>query len=229
MFYSLFWEKVTKSYKANRGKLFLLKKALLLLIIVPLFIHVVSGSFEQSNGKFEQNVCGSGIMTFHNNSPSSGVIYAGDAGIKSFYYCLFQNNANYLFNMVSGSIWVYHSVALFSTGKMVSTITNNAFTKSSTYQIQYFDSLHCNADEPLPERTNYPIRLLEETIRKTNEKTMRMTLEKSYDPTIKETPQETPYRSHHEIIRLNQIGNRREINLILSFSIIHPLVILMIL
>ena len=429
--YQLFWEKVPKSYKANKEKQFLLEKTLLFMIIVPLFIHAVSGSFEQSNGKFEHNFQFSGIMTLHNNRrivfgvgfgcesqnvslgrsyesmnisisdcffsrslelsdnggvinvnggslslsvnysmfyecscslkggaiyfksivsilkmicasrcsassnyfgffevtqvnqveylsvsncphnrsgsvtfqlesgnqsvdntnssmnyaiqisgiliykpsiftsshctfsnnnvsnskcisivsskgvsitsanivhnncPSYGVIYTGDNGIKSFYYCLFLNNANYLFNKVLGSIWVFnsfidHSVALFSNGQIVSTITNNTFTKSSTYQIQYFDSLHCNADEPLPQRTNYPIRSLEETISKTNEETMRMTLERSYDPTIKETPHETPYRSHHEIICLNQIGNKREINQIFSFSIIHPIVILMI-
>jgi len=92
----------------------------------------------------------------HNNSPSQyGVVYVNGAGARKMMYCIFKNNQNTLFCVWSGSIEVYHSFishsASFSTSTEVSTSNNNSFTNTITYQLQFFNSLHCNADIPIIE------------------------------------------------------------------------------
>jgi len=90
----------------------------------------------------------------HNNSPYDGVVFVDGDGIRKMNYCIFQNNQNYLFCVWSGSLEVSHSFfdfsGSFSTSTAVST-TNDSFTIRMTYQIQFFNSLHCNAD--ISERT----------------------------------------------------------------------------
>jgi len=69
--------------------------------------------------------------------------------------CIFQKNQNTLFNLAQGSLEVSHSFidhsGSFSTYTGVSTSNNNTFTNRNTYQLQFFNSLHCNADIPLIE------------------------------------------------------------------------------
>jgi len=43
------------------------------------------------------------------------------------------------------------------------------------YQLQFFNSIHCNADIPLPQRS------LEETLRETLKETQRETVGRTYD------------------------------------------------
>ena len=78
-------------------------------------------------------------------------------------YFIFKNNQNTLFCVYGGSIEVSHSFidhsGSFSTSTAVSTSNNNSFTNAITYQLQFFDDLHCNADIPLIQRS------LEETLR----------------------------------------------------------------
>ena len=57
----------------------------------------------------------------------------------------------------------------------VSTSNNNSFTNTITYQLQFFNSIHCNADIPLIQRS------LEETLRETLKETQRETVGKTYD------------------------------------------------
>jgi len=95
----------------------------------------------------------------HNNSPTKfGVVCVEGTGSRKMMYCIFQNNQNYLFCVLSGSLEVSHSFidhsALLSTSIAVSTATNNTFTNRMTYQLQFFNSLHCNTDNP--QKTNDP-------------------------------------------------------------------------
>jgi len=121
----------------------------------------------------------------HNNSPSNGVVYVNGEGSKKMMYCIFNNNQNYLFCVWAGSLevfhsFIYHSASSFSTLTVVSTSNNNSFTNTITYQLQFFNSLHCNADMPLPHRT-----MME---------TMTLNL------TPMNTAKETPYRSYDDSI-----------------------------
>ena len=92
----------------------------------------------------------------HNNSPTMyGVVYVEGGGLRKMMYCIFKNNQNTLFCVSSGSIEVSHSFidhsGSFSTSIAVSTSNNNSFINTITYQLQFFNSLHCNADIPLIE------------------------------------------------------------------------------
>jgi len=175
-----------------------------------------------SNNKVSNNVClrfysESGTISIsysnivHNNSPYLGVVTVEGAGSRKMMYCIFQNNQNYLFYVIQGSLEVSHSFidhsTSFSTLTAVST-TNNSFAYIMTFQMQFFNSHHCNADIPLPQRTleNSPIKSLEETIR--------------------DTPKETIHRSYAELVCTNQMANKREINVIYAF--LYPVIILMI-
>jgi len=91
-----------------------------------------------------------------NNSPlSGGVVYVYGAGSIKMMYCIFQDNQNTLFCEYQGSLEVSHSFidhsGSFSTSTSVSTSNNNSFISTITYQLQFFNSLHCNADIPLIE------------------------------------------------------------------------------
>ena len=95
----------------------------------------------------------------------------------------------------------------FSQQTSVSTSTKNSFNIWITYQIEFFDSLHCNADIPLPKRTpdqtltpkitteETPINTYEETLMNTPEETLMNTLEK----TPISTPEETPLNNNSSI------------------------------
>jgi len=89
----------------------------------------------------------------HNNSPSNGVVFVDGAGSRKMMYCIFKNNQNTLFCVNQGSLEVSHSFishsGSFSIYTIVSTSNNNSFTNTITYQLQFFNSLHCNADIPL--------------------------------------------------------------------------------
>ena len=110
----------------------------------------------------------------HNNSPSNGVVYVEGAGSRKMMYCIFKNNQNNLFCVREGSLEVSHSFidhsgSSFSTSIAVSTSNNNSFTNTITYQLQFFNSLHCNADIPLIQRS------LEETVKETQKETIGRT------------------------------------------------------
>jgi len=62
---------------------------------------------------------------------------------------IFHNNQNTLFWVWSGSLEVSHSFISHSRSSSTSTIvstTNNSLTNIVTYQLQIFNSLHCNTD-----------------------------------------------------------------------------------
>jgi len=122
-----------------------------------------------SNNKVSNSICvfffsiiGTISMSYanivHNNSPSYGVVFANGGGSRKMMYCIFQNNQNTLFCVLSGSLEVSHSFidhsGSLSTSIAVSTATNNTFTNRMTYQLQFFNSLHCNTDNP--QKTNDP-------------------------------------------------------------------------
>jgi len=122
-----------------------------------------------SNNKVSNCICINFISTsgtismsyaniVHNNSPTSrGVVYVEGAGSRKMMYCIFKNNQNTLFCVYGGSLEVSHSFidhsGSFSTPTAVSTSNNNSFTNTITYQLQFYNDLHCNADIPLPQRT----------------------------------------------------------------------------
>ena len=70
--------------------------------------------------------------------------------------------------------FIDHS-ASFSTSTAVSTSNNNSFTNTITYQLQFFNSLHCNADIPLIQRS------LEKTVKETVKETQKETIGRTYD------------------------------------------------
>ena len=172
-----------------------------------IFIYVPS-SFTSSyctfsNNKVSDGICiyfytGTGTISMsnaniiHNNSPSwYGVVSVEGAGLRNMMYCIFLDNQNNLFCISSGSLEVSHSFidhsGKFSTSKAVSTPNNNSFTNTNTYQLQFFNSLHCNADDPLPQRTPD----LTQTPMITPEKTPLNTLNESPIITLEETPLNT--------------------------------------
>jgi len=147
-----------------------------------------------SNNKVSQYICNwfesySGTISMsyanivQNNSPNYGVVFVCGDGIRKMMYCIFKNNQNTLFCVYGGSLEVSHSFidhsVSFSTSTAVSTSNNNSFTNTITYQLQFFNSFHCNAEIPLPQQS------LEETISRTNEETLRMTYERTIDITIR--------------------------------------------
>jgi len=124
-------------------------------------IHSTFSNNKVSNGICLQFFTFQGIVSMsyanivHDNSPQEyGVIYVQGWAQQTMSYCIFQNNQNYLFCVWSGSLEVSHSFIdhseSFSLNTSVST-TNDSFTIRMTYQIQFFNSLHCNAD--ISERT----------------------------------------------------------------------------
>jgi len=119
-----------------------------------------------SNNKVMNSFClcfwsNSGTMSFanivHNNSPSNGVVFI-DGGSPKMKYCIFQNNQNILFCVWSGSLevshsFIGHSSISLSTSTSVLQVTNNSLTTKMTYNLQFFISGYCNADNPLVIRT----------------------------------------------------------------------------
>jgi len=182
-----------------------------------------------SNNKVSNSFCiniysttGTVTMSYanivHNNSPTYGVVYTVGVGTRNMIYCIFHDNQDYLFCVWQGSLEVSHSFidhsASFSRSLAVSTSNNNSLNYRNTYQIQFFNSHHCNTDIPTPSRTfeRSPMRSFEETISRTIEETLRMTNEetisrtneetlritRTFDQTAKETPNETINRSNDE-------------------------------
>jgi len=152
----------------------------------------------------------------HCNSPSwYGIVSVFGVGSRKMMYCIFQNNQNCLFCVDEGSLEVSRSFidhsGSFSRSTAVSTSNNNSFTIRMTFQIQYFNSHHCNVDMTLPHRS------LEKTIRRSNEETLRMTYERTIDQTIKTTPKYTIPRTYDELICTNQRATSKEISVIFSF------------
>ena len=141
-------------------------------------------------------------------------------------FCIFKNNQDTLFYVHEGSLEVSHSFIEHSSQSLsygaVSTSNNNSFTNTITYQLQFFNSLHCYADIPLGQRS------LDETIRRTNGDTLRMTYERTIEQTIRDTLKETIHRSYAEFICTNQIANWREISVIFSFAFLYPVIILIV-
>jgi len=113
----------------------------------------------------------------HNNCPTSnfGVVEVSGEGSRKMMFCIFKNNQDTLFCVNQGSLEVSHSFidhsGSFSTSTAVSTSNNNSFTNMITYQLQFFNSIHCNADIPLIQRS------LEETLRET----LKETVGRTYD------------------------------------------------
>jgi len=183
-----------------------------------------------SNNKVSDSICmlfysTSGIISMsyanivHNNSPSWGVVHVEEAGPRKMMYCIFKKNQNTLFCVWSGSIEVSHSYishsGSFSSSTAVSTSNNNSFTNTITYQLQFFNSLHCNADIPLfpsmiatlartqtmfPSRTatqantliETPFKTLNDTPMNTHEETLMKTPEETLMKTPEESPMNTP-------------------------------------
>jgi len=152
----------------------------------------------------------------HSNSPSGyGVIYINGAGPRKIFYCIFQNNQDYLFCAKDGSFEVSHSfishAGSFSRSIAAST-TKNSFTYRIAYQIHFFISLQCHAEIPLPQRS------LEETLRTTYERTI--------DQTMEETLKETILESNPKCMCTNQMVNMRVVRVMFIFM--YPMIFLMI-
>jgi len=178
-------------------------------------IHIYSpSSFTSSHCTFSNNKVSNWICIYfystsgtismsyanivYNNSPNNnvdGVVYVSGAGSRKMMYCIFKNNQNTLFCVYSGSLevshsFIDHSESSFSNSISVSTSNNNSFTNRITYQLQFFNSIHCNADIPLPQRTPDQ----SQAPKSTPEVTPMNTPEE----TPMNTAKKTPYRSNDE-------------------------------
>jgi len=122
----------------------------------------------------------------HNNSPSLYGVVTVNGAFPKMIYCIFHNNQNYLFCVGSGSLEVAHSSLSFSRSTTVSTSNNNSFTNRITYQLQFFNSLHCNADITF----STPLSTFEQTLLDSPQPTL--------GNTEINTPIITPYRSFGE-------------------------------
>lgn len=205
-------------------------------------LSIVSpSSFMSSHCTFSNNVnsvdiaiyfsATSGTMSsaniIHNNSPSLGVIYVSENGTPKMNSCLFLNNQNKLFYVLTGSLEVSHSFidhsSSLSANIAVVTSNNNSFTKTISYQLNFYGSYYCNADNPLigqtPQFTNNqtPIRSNPETLKRTNEETFRMTFVETLEQTLSQT---TIHRSYEECKCTNQLAYHIPIKSIFSFSFI---------
>jgi len=141
----------------------------------------------------------------HNNSPSGfGVVNVNGAGSRMMLYCIFKNNLNYLFCVLSGSLEVSHSfinhwnTGFFSRSSSVLTSANNSFSIPITYQLQFFNSLYCSTDFPDRTLNQTPTKSLEKTISRTNRDTHSMTFERTTRETPIETLKETPLNTQKE-------------------------------
>lgn len=107
-----------------------------------LLLHMNSGNVSYCN-------------LIHNNSPAEAVIQV--SGTYSFTFCVFDSNHDILFILKTGSLSISHSFihhpGNLSTSGAISTDINNSFSSAPTYNIQYFQSHFCNADNPLPKQT----------------------------------------------------------------------------
>jgi len=121
----------------------------------------------------------------HINSPSQyGVVFVNGAGSRKMMYCIFKNNQNTLYCVYGGSLevshsFIDHSASSFSTSTAVSTSNNNSLTNTITYQLQFFNSIHCNADLSLIQRSLEET--LRETLRETLKETQKETVGRTYD------------------------------------------------
>jgi len=138
----------------------------------------------------------------HNNSPSRGVVEVANTGSYKMYNCIFDNNQNTLFYVGSGSLEVSHSIishsGAFSAATSVSTGNNNSLTKRQTYQIQFFYSYHCHADNPLlTSMSTNPILTPHQTL--FPEQTPFDTHHPIHTPHQSLFPEQTPFDTHHPI------------------------------
>jgi len=116
----------------------------------------------------------------HNRSPTFGVIhvYGPFRVCNMMMNCIFQNNQNTLFCVYEGCLSVSYSFISHAGSFSIRTSVwteKNRFTNTITYQLQFFNSIHCNADIPLIQRS------LEETLRETLKETQRETVGRTYD------------------------------------------------
>ena len=156
-----------------------------------------------SNNKVSHNCCISFYSTFgtitmsyaniiHNNSPlGSGVILYDETESTKMIYCIYHNNQNYLFYGYEGYLEVSHSfidhlLSSFSGGFYIVSTTNNSFRNENTYQIQFFNSLYCNTDMKLFEKT--PVKTVMKSLINTVNETPTTTVIESPVNSMKITP-----------------------------------------
>jgi len=182
-----------------------------------------------SNNHVSQFVCiefygSSGKMLYaniiHCNSPHTGFggVVCFRYGSPKMEYCIFQENQGILIYNESSSLEISNSF-IDHTG-ISSSSNNNSLTRTMTYQLQYFSSHFCYADNPLPKST------IEETLMRTILESLKITMEKTIDQTIEATPKETIPRSYSEIICTNQMANKKQMSVIFSF--LYPVITIMI-
>jgi len=172
-----------------------------------------------SDNKVSQSMClflyiSSGIIRIsfsniiNNNSQSEyGIVCGEGKGTRIMSYCIFHNNENHLFYNDGGFLRIIHSFINHSPSSLtIRSGTNNSINMTNTYQIQFFSSLHCNADMPLPNRTP------DQSPKKSLEESPVNTL----DQTIGVTQKETIQRSYEECVCSCQIARRRQMNVIIS-------------
>jgi len=160
-----------------------------------------------------------GTISFTNIAQNTGEIEMGafifmfDATSNViFEYSLFQNNVGLLFQIQSGTLSLFHCIiyheGTLSSGSMAFSDNNNTLSMIPTYQLQFYKSHYCYADNPLPNRTpnESPIQTPAdspqispiETLSNTPDSTPNLTPECTPDLSPQETPESTPELTHKE-------------------------------
>jgi len=158
----------------------------------------------------------SSINIIQNNSPSGHGVINNNVEMIQMKYCIIEKNQNPLFCVYSGSIEVSHSFIshsgyTFFTRTMVLTSNNNSIYTSitsatpQTYQLAFYNTYNCFAEHPKNE--NAPPRSCEQTYSATS------------DQTVDETLIQTPYRTFNEFLCSNKQANRKQINMVFTFSL----------
>jgi len=126
-----------------------------------------------------------GIMRYasivNNNSPSQGVLYVW-SGAPTIQFCVFYMNRKELYAIASGSLNISNCY-IFHEG--IYTSNGNIITIAPTYQIQFFGTHLCNADNPLPLQSPYAS--IAQTPKNSHHPTPDQTYEPTYNVTIPRT------------------------------------------
>jgi len=188
-----------------------------------------------SNNIAEESICirfgsNSGVMSFsniiYNTSPTIGIVYVDGGGVYIMEYCIFDQNQEILFCLWSGSLSVSHSFishlgSFITSSTAVSTSLNNSidiispFEARITYQIHYFGSHYCAADNQITFQNT-----VDATCSKTLEESPINTIFESIEPTLKETI----HRSYEEVFCSCQ-KEKKVMKVIFSFSFVYPLLL----
>ena len=131
-----------------------------------------------------------------NNSPDHGGIITISESSYQMSYCIFSKNLDSLFNVQSGNLEIMNSFifheGILSISTPVSVYNNNnSFSYTSSYEMRFFSSQNCPAENPFIYSPSVTSIMQPTTIQKTNSFTPKQTYANTDQPTNNFTPEHT--------------------------------------